>query len=62
MGRMLREEECWHEIFEPRTVRKLWRRARLRRARGEWEHVFERIACRVAFEDWAALVNARVRG
>jgi hypothetical protein len=55
---ILRDEDCWHEIFDPRTVRKLWRRARLRRGRGEWEHVFERITYRVAFEDWAREIRA----
>jgi len=61
LRRMLRAEDCWHEIFDPKRARRLLRRARLGRGRGEWEHVFERITYRVAFEDWAALIRRHQR-
>jgi hypothetical protein len=60
MSEMLKGEDCWHDVFDARRVRGLWRRARLGRARGEWEQVFERIACRVVFEDWSAAIRARL--
>ena len=55
----MRREDCWHEIFDPSRCRRLLLRARLGRGRGEWEHVFERITYRVAYEDWAKVIRER---
>lgn len=60
MSKMIKQEESWTELFDERRVKRLWRRARIRRGRGEWEQVFERIACRVAFDDYAALIRRRL--
>ncbi|HEY8467896.1 MAG TPA: hypothetical protein VIL04_13960 [Solirubrobacterales bacterium] len=57
LGAMLKRDELWADAFDRRRVRAMWRRARFWRPRPEWEQVFERVVCRVAFEDWREAIR-----
>jgi hypothetical protein len=60
MAEMLSDADLWADLFDVRRVRKLWKLARGGKGHKHYEHVFERIACRVAFEDYRALIAHRI--
>jgi hypothetical protein len=60
MAEMLAEEGVWSDLFDVKRVKKLWKRARRGKGHKHYEQVFERIACRVAFEDYRALITTRI--
>jgi hypothetical protein len=61
LGRMLKDgRDLWSDLFRPRRVRKMWREARRGKGHRHYEGVFERIACRVAFEDYRRLLTDRL--
>ena len=51
VGEMLATEEGgWGEIFQPKAVRRMWRKAQAGKGHRHYEGVFEQIAWRVGFE------------
>jgi hypothetical protein len=57
LAAMLRREDAWEDCFDARRVRRMWRRARFWRPAPEWEQLFERVVCRIAFEDWREAIR-----
>jgi hypothetical protein len=47
---MITKGGAWESCFDPGRVREIWSAARSGNGRGEYEHVFYRVAWREAFE------------